>query len=167
MSLWLTLLLACQPPAPSPAHATALIAAPWEGPAPGPDQAQGLVYVPVWSSVLVREGERTFDLTVMLSVRNTDPVRPLTVRRATFHDRAGASLHAYAEAPIVLGPLGSAEAVIGESDTRAGVGGSFVVGWAADGPISPPAISAVMLGTGQQQGISFVSEGRPITTATP
>ena len=149
----LVLLLACDQAAP-PVQAAALTAAPYSGAAPQGTHGGALVYVPIYSS-----GQTVHDLTVMLSARNTDLTRPIVITRASFLDGAGKELHGYATAPVVVGPLASAEALIAESDTRAGVGGSFVVDWGAHEPVPDPVIDAVMIGSGNGQ---FVSEGHVV-----
>ena len=156
------LLLSCEKSEP-PVQAAALTAAPYSGAAPQGTFGGALVYVPIYSSVFGHEGQTVHDLTVMLSARNTDLTRPIVITRASFLDGAGKELHGYATAPVVVGPLASAEALIAESDTRAGMGGAFLVEWRSDVEVSEPIIEAVMVGTGHQQGISFVSEGRVVS----
>lgn len=159
MIVLLALLAACRPDRPAPAPTASLVPA---APLPTPPSAHGtgaLVYLPVYSSIYIGEGTQTFDLTVMVSVRNTDPAAAIHVTRADYHDDAGALLHAYVEAPTALAPLASATTVVRASDTRAGVGGSFLVEWRADTTVSDPVIEAVMVSTANQQGISFVREG--------
>lgn len=126
----------------------------------GPTGAGATVYVPVYSSIYIREGNQTFDLTVTLSVRNTDAKEPITIHGLRFYDRDGKLIHTYVETPMTVGPLASTETLVAESDTRAGVGGSFVVDWGAHAPVPDPVIEAVMIGSGNGQGISFLSPGR-------
>lgn len=59
-----------------------------------------------------------------------------------------------------LPPLSSISYVVEEEDLRGGVGANFLVLWESEHPVSKPVIEAVMISTSQQQGISFVSEGR-------
>lgn len=165
LPLSLLLLLACDD-AVAPRQATALTAARFPGVAPQGVATGALVYVPVYSSVFGHEGQTVHDLTVMLSARNTDEAAPIVITSARYLDAAGQELHRYAEGPVVVGPLGSAEALVAESDTRAGMGGTFLVEWRADAEVSEPIIEAVMVGTGHQQGISFVSEGRVVRRFT-
>ncbi len=153
------LLLACQGSAPAP-QTQALVPASPAGVAE-PLHSQGaVVYVPVYSSIYVGEGNHVFDLTVTLSIRNTDREHSITVVHADLHDTGGQVVHAYVAEPTVLGPLASADIVVRASDTRAGVGGAFVVEWRAGGVVTDPLVQAVMIGSASQQGISFVSEGR-------
>lgn len=168
-TLILPLLLACSVSTTAP-QTEALVPAAPAAASDGVPHARGeVVYVPVYSSIYVAEGNQTFDLTVTLTVRNTDRDAPLTVRSVDYYDTAGALLHRYVEAPTSLAPLASADTVVRASDTRAGVGGSFVVEWSSAEDVSEPVIEAVMIGAGYQQGISFVSRGTVIerTPTTP
>lgn len=131
-----------------------------------PHSHGAVVYLPVYSSIYIAEGNQTFDLTVTVTVRNTDREDTITVIGADYYDTAGRLLHAYVTEPTQLGPLASADIVVRESDTRAGVGGSFVVEWRAAGDVAEPLVQAVMIGSGYQQGISFVSEGHVLERAS-
>lgn len=164
----MTLLAACSAPPTPPLHTTALVpAAPEAAVEAGGHGFGARVYVPVWSSVYVGDGAATFDLTVTLSVRNTSLDVPITVTSVRYHDAAGRLLHTYVDAPTTLGPLASAATVVRESDTRAGVGGSFLVEWTAAEDVTDPVVEAVMIGSALQQGISFVREGRVLSRTGP
>ncbi len=154
-------LAACDAPTQAP-QTEALVPAETSAPAPGPHGHGATLYVPVYSSVYIAEGNQTFDLTVTLTVRNTDRDHPISVVLADYHDTAGKRVHAYVSEPTQLGPLASADIVVRESDTRAGVGGAFVVAWRAAADVTDPVVQGVMIGSGYQQGISFLSEGRVI-----
>lgn len=153
---------ACQSPAPSGAAP-----APAEQPAVAADAAQPLsasaaelVYVPVYSSIPTTDAARKLDLSVTLAVRNTDSARPIDVQSIRYFSAEGRLIQAYVERPVRLAPLAAHTVVIAETDTRAGVAGSFLVEWSAAGPIHAPVIEAVMIGARGQQGISFLSMGR-------
>lgn len=126
------------------------------------------VYVPVYSHIFAddRYRDRPFLLTATLSVRNTDPERPFTLRRVDYYDSEGALLQRYLEAPITLAPLASTHYIVPESEAKGGAGAKFLIEWQAPAAVSEPIIEAVMIGTKLQQGISFISTGRAIK-ATP
>ena len=126
------------------------------------------VYVPVYSHIFAedRYRDRPFLLTATLSVRNTDPERPFTLRRVDYYDAEGALLQRYLEAPITLAPLASTHYIVPESEAKGGAGAKFLIEWQAPAAVSEPIIEAVMIGTKLQQGISFSSTGRTIK-ATP
>ena len=122
------------------------------------------VYVPVYSHIFAddRYRDRPFLLTATLSVRNTDPERPFTLRRVDYYDSEGALLQRYLGAPITLAPLASTHYIVPESEAKGGAGAKFLIEWQAPAAVSEPIIEAVMIGTKLQQGISFISTGRAI-----
>lgn len=126
------------------------------------------VYVPVYSHIFAddRYRDRPFLLTATLSVRNTDPERPFTLRRVDYYDSEGALLQRYLKAPVTLAPLASTHYIVPESEAKGGAGAKFLIEWQAPAAVSEPIIEAVMIGTKLQQGISFISTGRAIK-ATP
>ena len=65
-------------------------------------------------------------------------------------------------APVAVRPFGTVEVFVPTSDVRGGTGASFVVGWAAAGPIAEPVVETLILGSSGSQGYSFVGQGRPI-----
>ena len=124
------------------------------------------VYVPVYSHIFAddRYRDRPFLLTATLSVRNTDPERPFTLRRVDYYDSEGGLLQRYLEAPVTLAPLASTHYIVPESEAKGGAGAKFLIEWQAPAAVSEPIIEAVMIGTKLQQGISFISTGRAIKT---
>lgn len=124
------------------------------------------VYVPIYSHIYMVEAARRMDLTATLSVRNTDLAQPIIVTAANYYDTNGKLVRKYLEKPIELGALSATDFVVAEADRSGGSGASFVVEWVAQRTVSNPAIEAVMINTGGNQGISFVSTGRVIKSRT-
>jgi len=120
------------------------------------------VYVPIYSHIYMVEAGRRMDLTATLSVRNTDLSQPIIVTSANYYDTTGKLVRKYLDKPIELNALAATDFVIAEADRTGGSGASFIVEWVAQKNISNPAIEAVMINTGGNQGISFVSQGRVI-----
>ena len=127
--------------------------------APTPVRQQ-LLYVPVYSEIPYGDQHRTLNLSATLSVRNTDRVHALTLKRVDYHNSKGALTSAYLSVPLILKPMASIEFIVKESDRRGGVSASFLVEWAGDVPLSPPAVEAIMISTASAQGISFCSPAR-------
>ncbi|GBC62049.1 DUF3124 domain-containing protein [Desulfonema ishimotonii] len=125
------------------------------------------VYVPVYSHIYSGDRERPFDLAATLSIRNTDPVRSLTIVSADYYDSEGRLLAHYLKEPKPLGPMASVRYVVKESDREGGSGANFLVRWTSDRPVNAPVIQGVMIGTKNQQGISFLSQGQVIREHTP
>ena len=119
-----------------------------------------LLYIPVYSHIYQQDRKKTFNLTATLSIRNTDPFRSISVDKVSYYDSQGALIQHYLDQPITLAPLSSTSYVVEERDLRGGVGANFLVSWQSEKPTNPPVVEAVMISTSQQQGISFLSEGR-------
>ena len=160
---------ACSPPgetAVAEPHADAAVAtdpSPLAWQPAGERQSTGqVVYVPVYSHVYAGDRQRALDLAVTLSIRSTDPRTPIRLRAVRYAASDGAPVRGYLAAPQTLAPMASASFVVDEGDTAGGSGAHFLVAWDADAPAAAPVVEAVMIGTASQQGISFVTQGRPL-----
>lgn len=120
------------------------------------------LYVPCYSHIYHGIKTRPIDLTITLSVRNTDPARAVTLTSVDYHDTTGKLVKRHLDAPMRLEPLMTAEFIVGQTDTSGGSGANFMVRWQAETPASPVFVEAVMIGTSAQQGISFTSQGRVV-----
>lgn len=120
------------------------------------------VYVPIYSQIYHGYKERPFDLTVTISIRNTDPNNAITVLSADYYDLNAKLVRKYVEDSIQLNAMASTRYVVKQSDKIGGSGASFIVKWKADHPVNPPIIESVMIGTQGQQGLSFTSRGQAI-----
>ena len=121
-----------------------------------------VVYIPVYSHIYSGDREQPFDLAVTVSIRNTDPENSLTLTAVDYYDSSGKLLKHYLDVPLDLQALASRRYVIGESDKLGGSGASFLVTWESTQALSPPILESIMIGTKNQQGISFVSRGQVI-----
>ncbi|HPJ38602.1 MAG TPA: DUF3124 domain-containing protein [Spirochaetota bacterium] len=130
-------------------------------PQPGLSRGQ-TVYVPAYSHIYHGDNNRWYNLTVTLSIRNIDMGRKITINSVDYYNSSGRRLKRYQREPRELGPLESIRFIIPESDTFGGSGANFIVKWSAAVDVNNPVIEAVMIGSRQQQGISFVSRGRVI-----
>jgi hypothetical protein len=121
-----------------------------------------LVYVPAYSHIYSGDKERAFLLTVTLSIRNIDPHHSIQVVLADYYETQGELLKGFIEKPATLKPLESLRYVIPERDKSGGSGANFLVKWRSNVPVTPPILETIMIGTQNQQGISFTSRGREI-----
>ncbi len=121
------------------------------------------VYVAVYSHIYSGDREHPFDLTATLSIRNTDAKHSISLVSVDYYDTDGKMLLRYLKEPLQLRPLGSARYIIRESDRSGGSGAKFLVKWTSDMPVNVPLIESIMIGTKNQQGISFSSRGQVIT----
>jgi hypothetical protein len=122
------------------------------------------VYVPIYSHIYADDRYRgtPFLLTATLSIRNTDPDKPFTLKSVRYYDSEGSLLQQHLDKPMVIGPLGSTRFIVPESESKGGSGAKFLVEWEAKEAVIEPIIESVMIGTKMQQGISFISTGRVI-----
>lgn len=120
------------------------------------------IYVPAYSHIYSGNIEKPFLLTVILSVRNIDPMHKIKITMINYYDGKGTLLSKLLADPLTLEPLESLRHVIPEKDKSGGSGANFIVKWESDKLVNPPIIESVMIGTQSQQGISFTSRGRAI-----
>ena len=151
---------------------------PGPGPGMGPGGGQGMgpgnfgprlhlsagqtVYVPLYSHVYQGLRDRPFDLSATLSVRNTDPDRGMDLLSVDYYDTDGKLVRRYLDKAMNVPPLATREFQVSEKDTAGGSGAKFLVRWKASSSMTPPVVEAVMIGTANSQGISFVSPGRVV-----
>jgi hypothetical protein len=117
------------------------------------------VYVPVYSDIYHGSGLKRFLLTVTISIRNTSLYDTMYVRKADYYDSQGNLNRNYLSQTILIKPLESVEFVVEDKEMHGGAGANFIVEWGTEHPEIKPVIQAVMIGTSEQQGISFVTEG--------
>jgi hypothetical protein len=120
------------------------------------------IYVPAYSHIFSGNQERSFLLTVTLSIRNIDPKNEIEITSVDYYATQGKQLKRFLEEPRRLRPLESLRYVIPEKDESGGSGANFIVEWQSAGPVNPPIAECIMIGTQSQQGISFSSRGRVI-----
>jgi hypothetical protein len=118
------------------------------------------VYVPIYSHVYSGPKETPFQLSAMVSIRNTDPVYSITILKADYYNTDGRKLEGSIKTPLTLKPLAATDFTIKESDVRGGTGASFLVTWRSDKMVNQPIIQGVMLGLSRGQGISFICPGQ-------
>ena len=120
------------------------------------------VYVPAYSHIYTGNRELAFNLTINLSVRNTDPDRSITVTRVSYYDTQGKLVRRYLNEDKPLGPMASMRFIVKESDKSGGDGANFIVEWKSEEKVTEPIIEAVMISTASTQGVSFTSRGQAI-----
>lgn len=120
------------------------------------------IYVPIYSHIYHQDKKQTFNLAATLSIRNTDLNNAIVIISVQYYDSDGKLVRKYIENPIEIAALASTDFFVDTTDTSGGSGAKFIVEWVAQTEVSQPVIEAVMIGSGFQQGISFVSLGRVI-----
>jgi hypothetical protein len=125
------------------------------------------VYVPVYSNIFSAPKKLPFNLSTILSIRNTDMRHSIRITAADYYDSKGKLVRRYYQQPATLAPLESTDIFIPEEDTAGGTGANFIVTWDARKPVNVPVIESVMVGMKSGQGISFVSPGRALKITPP
>ena len=126
---------------------------------------QQTVYVPVYSHIYAdsRFKDKPFQLTAILSIRNTDMENAFTLEKVAYYDSHGKLLSHYLDKPLSVAPLASTRYIVPESHTLGGSGAKFIVTWKSKEGITEPIIEGVMIGTKMQQGISFVTNSQVLS----
>jgi len=119
------------------------------------------VYVSIYSNIFSGPKAVRLELAAMLSIRNTDPVYPITISKADYYDTTGKKVESYIKKPMKLKPLESVYLYLKEYDKRGGPGANFIVNWHAGNKVNQPIIEGVMMSS--RNGISFICPGQIIT----
>ncbi|MEZ7196145.1 DUF3124 domain-containing protein [Pseudodesulfovibrio karagichevae] len=117
------------------------------------------VYVPIYSHIYQGPKGKPYNLSALLSIRNVDQKRTITVTSVKYYDNHGTLVKDHFAAPVSIPPMGTREVYVSERDQSGGSGANFTVRWQAEGGAAVPVIQAVMIGTASGQGISFVCDG--------
>jgi hypothetical protein len=122
------------------------------------------IYVPAYSSVPTADNSLLYQLSITLSLRNTDRSRPIVINAVRYFDQDGRLVRDFLKKPLRIAPMAAMEYFIREGDSTGGTSSSFLVDWVADQAVSDPCVEAVMVGTAGNQGISFTCPGRVVAT---
>ncbi len=123
------------------------------------DFHRGKTYLPVYSHIYHVQEDRTFNLTVTVSIRNVSATDTAYINKADYYNTHGQNIRQYIKSPIYLVPLETLEIIINEQDIEGGSGANFSFEWATKNDKNPPLFEAVMISTYEQQGISFTTRG--------
>ena len=118
-------------------------------------------YVPVYSHVY-SSGGRPVLLETTLSIRNIDLEKQLIVNEVNYYDSTGEMVREFIDAPLTVGPLATIEFLVEQKDVEGGSGANFIVRWGSAQSIKAPLIEAVMVGSNEDECVSFVRQGVPI-----
>ena len=121
------------------------------------------IYVPIYSKIISGPKAREFQLSAMLSLRNTDPNHAITINKADYYDSTGKLIEKYLKEPLVLKPMASEYIFVNQYDTKGGEGANFLVQWQSAQKVNQPIIEGLMLSLYHGQGVSFRCPGQIIT----
>ena len=126
------------------------------------------VYVPIYSTI--RHGNvgssGTPDSTLMsvlVSVRNTDPSNPIRIVAAPYYNTEGALIRNSVPTPKVVPPFGTFELFVELRENAGGSGANYAIKWDATAPVSPPTIEALHSRFQAGYSVAFISRGRAIS----
>ena len=120
------------------------------------------IYVPAYSqiySMYTSSNETITNLSVTLSIRNTDLDNSIIVRSVKFYDDDGSFIKDYISEPFKLAPMASVAYKIDKEDTSGGIGANFIVEWGAEEEVHEPYIEAIMIGAQASLGFAWRSTG--------
>lgn len=126
-----------------------------------------LLYLPVYSHIWHGDADRAGKpvkalVSVLVSVRNTDPAKPITLVSAQYYDTEGKRIKDYVGAPRIIGPMGTYELFVPRSDDTGGSGANFVIAWRSDAPVNPPIVEGVHANLPAGRSIAFITSARPL-----
>lgn len=122
-----------------------------------------VLYLPVYSSIY-HQSDRTFDLTATLSIHNTDLFSQITVKKIDYYNTNGELVRSFIKDELVLDAIQSKQFIINQTDISGGTAAKFIIQWISEHKVTKPIIEAVMISTSSQQGISFKTESRVISS---
>jgi hypothetical protein len=125
------------------------------------------VYVPAYSEVFYGRADLLLELAVTLAIHNTDTDAPIILQSVRYYDTDGALVRDYVTDPVQVNPLATTGFLVENNDRSGGWGANFIVEWGAETPVFEPVIEAIMIGTRNNQGISFISTGRILSQTYP
>ena len=121
------------------------------------------VYSHIWHGDVDRRGQAVKALvSVLISIRNADPAKPIQIMSAQYFDSDGKKLREYIPDAKSIGPMGTYEFFIPRSDDAGGSGANFVIAWKSNTAVNPPIVEAVHANLPTGRSIAFVTSARQI-----
>ncbi|MEF8709564.1 MAG: DUF3124 domain-containing protein [Candidatus Accumulibacter propinquus] len=126
------------------------------------------VYVPIYSEIrhgnVASSGKSDSTLmSVLVSVRNTDPSNPIRVVAAPYYNTDGVLIRNSVQMPRVIAPFGTFELFVELRENAGGSGANYAIKWDAATPVSPPTIEALHSKFQAGYSVAFISRGRAIS----
>jgi hypothetical protein len=126
------------------------------------------VYVPIYSEIrhgnVASSGRADSTLmSVLVSVRNTDPSSPIRVVAAPYYNTDGILIRNSVQTPRVIAPFGTLELFVELRENAGGSGANYAIKWDAATPVSPPTIEALHSKFQAGYSVAFISRGRAIS----
>lgn len=127
------------------------------------------LYLPVYSHLLYGNLDKKGNasralLSALVSIRNTDPRRPLKVLSARYFDTSGRFLREYVSAPVSVPPFGTHELFVELHDESGGSGANFVIRWESAESMNPPLVEAIHANMDSGKAVIVTTQALPIRT---
>ena len=116
----------------------------------------------VYSQIYSYSQHKTYNLTAMVSLRNTSVTDSIYLYNVDYYDTHGTLLKSYIKNPVFLAPMETLDIVINEADITGGTGSNFIFDWKMPKNCSEPIFEGVMTSTAGQQGLSFITQAKRI-----
>ena len=123
------------------------------------------IYVPAYSNIKSFDGKSKINISVNLSVRNTDVNRPIVIQYLDYYNSSGMKSKAFLDSPVRLKPMATLDFHITQADTIGGSGANFYLKWSADTIVHEPIVEAIMVGSSGTLGFSWSSKGHVVKTS--
>ena len=125
------------------------------------------LYLPIYSHIVFGNVGRSGTpsqvlLSALVSIRNTDPGRPLRVLSARYYDTNGKLIGERMPKPVIVAPLGTLELFIERNDASGGSGANFIIKWDASTPINLPLVEALHVNMDGGKAVVFTTQSQPI-----
>jgi len=125
------------------------------------------LYLPVYSHILHGEVDKAGKparmlVSVLVSVRNTDPTHAIRLTSAQYYDTDGKRIKEYVTAPRSIAPMGTFELYVPTSDDSGGSGANFLIAWKADAGVNAPVVEALHVNLPVGRSIVFITTARVI-----
>ena len=123
---------------------------------------KGSTYLSIYSQIYGQTVQRTYDLTVTVSMRNTNVLDTIFLNNAKYYNTKGDLIRTYFDKTIFIAPMETVEIIIDERDKTGGTGANFIFDWEISESSHEPFFEAIMISTSGQQGLSFTTQGKRI-----
>jgi len=126
-----------------------------------------VLYLPIYSHIWHGEADSKGQpmktlVSVSVSIRNTDPSKPIRITSAQYFDTDGKRLREFISAPRTIAPMGTYELFIPRSDDTGGSGANFVIAWKSDVSVNAPIVEAFHANLPTGRSIAFTTSARQI-----
>jgi hypothetical protein len=121
----------------------------------------GKSYLSIYSQMYSESEHRTYNLTAMVSIRNTSDQDTIYISSTNYFDTDGNLIKTYLESPIFLAPMQTIEIIIQEHDISGGTGSNFLFEWYTPQGCPEPLFEGIMNSI-NARGMSFITLAKRI-----